>query len=184
MYSALKHKGKPLHALARKGIEVKRKPRRVEIDRLALTEWEPPACTLEVACSPGTYVRALAHDLGQALGCGAHLTGLVRLASGDFFLESAVTLETFAQAAAEGGWPDLLHPMDAALARFPALHLDSDAARRLCSGQAVPPPSPSHKEEGMLARVYGPDGVFLAVAAYDQTAGTWSPHKVFHSSNP
>jgi tRNA pseudouridine55 synthase len=206
MYSALKHEGKPLHKLARKGVEVKREPRQVEISRLLLTEWEPPECTLEVTCSPGTYVRALARDLGQALGCGAHLTGLVRLSSGDFFLENAVTLETFAQAAAEGGWPDLLHPIDAALAHLPALHLDADAAQRLCAGQAVSPPSPSHKGgraseppshkerqadrpppryaggiEGGLARVYGPDGAFLALAAYDQTDGTWHPHKVFYS---
>jgi tRNA pseudouridine55 synthase len=148
MYSALKHEGKPLHRLARRGVEVERKPRRVEISRLELTEWEPPECTLEVACSPGTYVRALAHDLGQSLGCGAHLTGLVRLASGEFRLENAVTLEALAQATTADRWADLLHPIDAALARFPALHLDADAARRLCRGQAItlasqaPPLSP------------------------------------------
>ncbi|MBN1976290.1 MAG: tRNA pseudouridine(55) synthase TruB [Anaerolineae bacterium] len=196
MYSALKHEGKPLHKLAREGIEVKREPRQVEISRLALTEWEPPECTLEVTCSPGTYVRALARDLGQALGCGAHLTGLVRLSSGDFFLEDAVTLETFARAAAEGGWSDLLHPIDAALAHFPALHLDAGAAQRLCAGQAVPPPCPPHEwgganepppryaggtEGGTTARVYGPDGAFLALAAYDQADGAWHPHKVFYS---
>ena len=88
MYSALKHKGEPLHKLARRGVEVKREPRQVEIPCLALTEWKPPECTLEMTCSPGTYVRALAHDLGQALGCGAHLTGLVRLASGGFRLKA------------------------------------------------------------------------------------------------
>jgi tRNA pseudouridine55 synthase len=184
MYSALKHEGKPLHKLARQGIEVKREPRQVEVSRLALTEWEPPECTLEVTCSPGTYVRALAHDLGQTLGCGAYLTGLVRLASGGFLLENAVTLEVLAQAAAEGHWPDLLHPIDAALAHFTALNLDTDAAQRLCAGQAVPPPSPSHEREGTegdLARVYGPDGTFLALAVYDQATDSWRPHKVFHS---
>jgi tRNA pseudouridine55 synthase len=182
MYSALKHKGKPLHKLARKGIEVKREPRQIEISRLVLTEWDPPECTLEVTCSPGTYVRALARDLGQALGCGAHLTALVRLTSGDFFLENAVTLETFAQAAAEGGWPDLLHPIDAALIHLPALHLDADGARRLCAGQAVAaPPQPSPQGQGEMARVYGPDGAFLALATYDQTDGTWHPRKVFYS---
>jgi tRNA pseudouridine55 synthase len=200
MYSALKHEGKPLHRLARRGVEVERKPRRVEISRLELTEWEPPECTLEVTCSSGTYVRALAHDLGQALGCGAHLTGLVRLASGGFRLEDAVTLDAFARAAAKGLWADLLHSIDAALARFPALHLDADAARRLCSGQAVaappapaghPPRDPSTPlragaggtERGALARAYGPDGAFLALAAYDAASGTWRPRKVFYSPN-
>jgi tRNA pseudouridine55 synthase len=205
MYSALKREGEPLHALARRGVEVEREPRRVEISRLALTAWEPPECTLEVTCSPGTYVRALAHDLGQALGCGAHLAGLTRLASGEFRLEDAVTLDAFAQAAAEGRWPDLLHPLDAALTGFPALHLDADAARRLCAGQAIaappappgpPPRNPSTPPldslggrlragaggiEGGMARAYGPDGSLLALAAYDPATATWRPHKVFHS---
>jgi tRNA pseudouridine55 synthase len=184
MYSALKHKGKPLHKLARQGVEVKREPRQVEIPRLALTEWEPPECTLEVTCSPGTYVRALIHDLGQALGCGAHLAGLARLASGGFRLEDSVTLDTFAQAAVKGRWTDLLHPVDAALAHFPALHLDAEAAQRLCAGQAVTLPQPPPEGEGEgLARAYGPNGAFLALAIYDPAAKTWRPHKVFYSAN-
>jgi tRNA pseudouridine55 synthase len=190
MYSALKREGKPLHKLARQGVEVKREPRRIVISRLELIEWEPPECTLEVTCSPGTYVRALAHDLGQALGCGAHLTGLARLASGGFRLEDAVALDTFARAAEKGRWPEFLHPIDAALAHFPALHLDADTARRLCSGQAIvapsapaghPPRAAGGIEEGTLARVYGPDGVFLALAAFDPATGTCRPHKVFYS---
>jgi len=195
-YSALKHKGTPLHRLARQGVEVKRlsllKARRVEIPRLALTAWEPPECTLEVTCSPGTYVRALAHDLGQVLGCGAHLAGLTRLASGDFCLEDAVTLDEFAQAVSEGRWPDLLHPLDAALASFPALHLDADAARRLCLGQAVstspqPPSSRGGEKEAAgvgLTRAYGPDGTFLALVAYDPASDIWRPRKVFCTRRP
>jgi len=189
MYSALKHEGTPLHRLARRGVEVEElsflKARQVEIFGLELTAWEPPECTLEVVCSPGTYVRALAHDLGQAVGCGAHLAGLIRLASGDFRLEDAVTLERLTQAAAEERWPDLLHRMDAALTHFPALHLDASATRRVCSGQAIPTPplTPTHPEGGWegraLARAYGPDGTFLALVAYDPTADAWRPRKVF-----
>ena len=183
MYSAVKHKGTPLHRLARRGAEVQREPRQVEIFRLELTAWEPPECTLEMTCSPGTYVRALAHDLGQALGCGAHVSGLIRLASGDFRLEDTVTLEELAQAAVEGRWPDLLHPIDAALTRFPALHLDADAARRLCSGQAVANGelriANRESRSVELVRVYGPDGTFLALAAYDPGADVWRPRKVF-----
>jgi len=185
MYSALRRSGKRLYELAREGITVEREPRPVEIYRLELTAWEPPDCTLEVSCSPGTYVRALAHDLGQALGCGAHLTGLTRLASGDFRLEDTVTLEEFAQAAAEGRWPDLLHPMDAALTCFPALHLDGDRARRLCSGQAIAncgvQIADCRVRSADLVRVYGPDGAFLALVAYDPATNVWRPHKVFHS---
>lgn len=187
MYSAVKHKGTPLHRLARRGVEVERlslKARQVEIFRLELTAWEPPECTLEVTCSPGTYVRALAHDLGQALDCGAHITGLARLASGDFYLEDATTLEELAQAAAEGCWPDLLYPMDAALARFPALHLDADAARRLCSGQMVEArgcEAGGEDDAECLGRAYGPDGTFLALVACDPATGLWRPRKVFRS---
>jgi tRNA pseudouridine55 synthase len=202
MYSAIKHEGKPLHRLARRGVEVERQPRQVEIYRLEMTGWEPPQFTLEVACSSGTYVRSLAHDLGQALGCGAHLVELTRLASGEFRLEEATALDAFAQAAAEGRWADLLHPIDTALARFPALHLDADEARRLCLGQAIAPPAPSEHpprspsaplrtsaggteggQEG-LARAYGPDGTFLALAVYDPAAGVWRPRKVFADTKP
>lgn len=176
MYSAVKRKGTPLYRLARQGISVEREPRQVEIFRLELTEWAPPECTLEMTCSRGTYVRSLAHDLGQTLGCGAHLTGLTRLASGDFLLEEAVTLEEFAQAAAEHCWPDLLRPLDSALAHFPALHLDADSVRRLCQGQAI---ANGERRGGGLSRVYGPDGIFLALAAYDAEAKVWRPRKVF-----
>jgi tRNA pseudouridine55 synthase len=180
MYSAIKRHGTPLYRLARQGVEVQRDPRSVEIYRLELTGWEPPLCNLEVTCSSGTYVRALAHDLGQALGCGAHLSGLTRLASGGFHVKDAVTLEAFARAAEEGRWAALLHPLDAALSHFPAFSLDADAARRLCVGQSVTlPGSLSEQGEETLARAYGPGGVFLAIVAYDADAGAWRPHKVF-----
>jgi tRNA pseudouridine55 synthase len=183
IYSALKHKGTPLYRLARQGVGVDQlslKARQVEIFRLELTAWEPPECTVEVTCSPGTYVRALAHDLGQALGCGAHLAGLTRLASGKFRLENGIALEELAQAAAEGHWRDLLHPIDAALTRFKALHLDADAARRLCSGQAISlPPAEEGVGKSDLARAYGPDRTFLALVAYDPAANVWRPRKVF-----
>ena len=191
LYSALKHQGTPLHRLARRGVaaeDLSLQARQVEISRLELTTWEPPTCMLEVTCSPGTYVRSLAHDLGQALGCGAHLTALARLASGDFRLEEALTLEEFAQAVADGRWSSLLHPVDAALAHFPALCLDVDAARRLCSGQAIafaPAGEASPVREGQegagLGRAYGPDGTFLALVAYDRASGSWRPRKVFRT---
>jgi len=186
VYSAIKRGGVPLHRLARSGVKVDRaslKARQVEIFRLELTDWEPPECTLEITCSPGTYVRALAHDVGQELGCGAHLLGLIRLASGEFSLDDAVTLEQFAQAVRGGHWLDMLQPIDAALARFPALRLDADAARRLCAGQGVPSPAGAGEMvgelEGGLARAYGPDGTFLALAAYDSAVDFWRPRKVF-----
>ena len=181
VYSAIKHRGTSLHRLARRGVAVEQIPlkaRQVEILRLELTAWEPPECTLEVTCSSGTYVRALAHDLGQALGCGAHLSGLIRLASGRFHVEDAITLEEFAEIAAQGRWETTLHPIDAALARFRALYVDADAARRLCSGQPISFP-PGDPVGDLLARAYGPDRGFLALVAYDPEADVWRPRKVF-----
>jgi len=181
VYSAIKHQGTPLHRLARRGVAVEQislKARQVEILRLELAAWEPPECTLDVTCSPGTYVRALAHDLGQALGCGAHLSGLTRLASGRFRVEDAVTLEEFAEIAAQGRWAARLHPIDAALTRFRPLYVDADAARRLCSGQPIFFPSGDTVDDP-LARAYGPDRVFLALVAYDPEANVWRPRKVF-----
>ena len=185
MYSAIKHKGTPLHRLARQGIEVRREPRQVEIFRLELTTWKPPDFTLEVECSSGTYVRSLAHDLGQALACGAHLTGLTRLASGEFRQEASVSLEELSQAASEDRWPDLLHPIDAALTHFPSLRLDTRAAQKICSGQAVDlvqsPPLEGKEKSVWMARAYGPDNTFLALVKYDGDSGVWRPHKVFYT---
>jgi tRNA pseudouridine55 synthase len=188
-YSAIKHKGTSLHRLARQGVDVEEilrsKARQIEIFRLELTAWESPECVLEVVCSPGTYVRSLAHDLGQTLGCGAHLTSLTRTASGKFRLEDAITLEELAQAQDEGRWNDLLQPIDAALTHFPALYLDAGTARRVCSGQAVQVRESESVEEVegdnalRLARAYGPGGIFLALLAHVPEAGEWRPRKVF-----
>ncbi len=179
MYSAVKHQGKPLYKLARRGVEVERAPRRVEVYSLELTAWDPPRCTLEVKCSAGTYVRALVHDLGQELGCGAYVTALTRLASGRFRLKNSVALDRLARMAREGRWSDLLRPIDEALAdQFPALHLDACAAKRLCSGQAIESDE-LRAEGGALVRVYGPRGQFLALASFNAAEGAWRPRKVF-----
>jgi len=172
MFSAIKRKGQPLYRLARQGITVEREPRPVEIYELRLTAWEPPDLTLEVTCSPGTYIRSLAHDLGQALGCGAHLAGLVRLASGDFRLEDAVPLEELTPERL----PEVMLPPDAALRRYPAFHLDQEAARAVRSGRAIAGPPPKGEP---LARAYGPDGSFLAVLEYRPDRLVWHPRKVF-----
>ncbi len=186
MYSAVKHHGKPLYRLARQGIEVKREPRRVEIHRLELVAWEPhqAQCTLEMVCSPGTYVRVLVHDLGQTLGCGAYVTGLTRLASGSFRLEEALTPDRFDQAVESGYWSELLHPVDEALAdQFPALALDATHAKQLCSGQAIPS-NVSIPQNTTLARAYGPEGRFLGLARYDSEQDVWRPKKIFISPYP
>ena len=127
MYSALKHKGKRLHELARAGIEVERKPRRVVIHRLDLVDFQAPRLGLQVVCSKGTYIRSLAMDIGARIGCGGHLGALRRESSGPFELAQAVTLETLQEMEADQA-RGLLLPPDAALPHLPAVELDDDQA--------------------------------------------------------
>ena len=172
MYSAIKHRGQRLYKLARQGVEVERPPRPVEIYGLQLTAWEPPEFVLDVHCSPGTYVRSLAHDLGETLGCGACLSGLVRLSSGELTLEEAVPLDELSREML----PSLLLPLDTPLLRYPALNLTREAALAVCNGRAVDGPAPQGEVE--LGRAYAPDGTFLAVMRYRPQQGDWQPHKV------
>jgi tRNA pseudouridine55 synthase len=184
MYSAVKHRGKPLHRLARRGLEVEREARQVEVHSLQLISWYPPRCAMVMSCSAGTYVRVLVHDLGQELGCGAHVSGLRRLASGSFQLRDAVTLAAFAEAAQAGRWQGMLHSVDSVLAnRFPALRLGGVAAQQLCSGRPVRVGG-TGIERTELARAYGPEGRLLGLAAYDAVRDEWRPHKVFVSPCP
>jgi tRNA pseudouridine55 synthase len=176
MYSALKRQGKPLYKLARKGIEVERKPRRVTIHEIMLREFMAgghPDIMMDVRCSSGTYIRSLAHDIGAALGCGAHLIELTRLASGSFTIDEAIKLQDLE------GLEDLrglLHPLDAALQGLPALTLDADRARRVTMGQAIP--LDEVRVSANLLRVYNTDGALLAIMAYDSAARLLRPQKV------
>lgn len=94
MVSAVKKDGQPLYKLARKGQEVERDPRHIHVDRLEFSDFNPPDANLEIACSKGTYVRTICHDIGQKLGCGAHLLQLRRLKSGGFDIKDAYTMDT------------------------------------------------------------------------------------------
>jgi len=187
VFSAVKRNGTPLHRLVRDGADVPREslePRKVEIFGIEVTEWAPPYCTIEVTCSSGTYVRALVHDVGQIVGCGGHVTELTRLASGSFTIEDAISLDAFGLAVSEGHWTDFLHPIDAALRRFPAIHLEWASARRLCLGQAISrqtEPATGRDRDGSLARAYAPDQRFLAIVSYNSKTNMWKPHKVFCS---
>jgi len=137
MFSALKHRGRPLYSYARAGQTVERKPRRVTIHDLVLLGFEPPALLhLRVRCSKGTYIRSLAADLGTHLGLGAHLTELRRTASGPFRLEQALTPDEI-EARVERGEALPYLSMRDGLAHLPAIWVDEPLALRLSRGQAV-----------------------------------------------
>ena len=184
MYSALKREGTPLHRLARQGITVEREARSVEIHNIELLDWAPPVLTIRVACSPGTYIRALARDLGQKLGCGAHLQSLTRLASGHFTLENAVSLDELAEAFAQGNWQELIHPLDEALLDFEPVVIDAETEQRIRHGQQVqaPPLAPPKRGgiEGGVCRAYSQTGELIGILRYDAQTGLWQPKKVFN----
>ena len=175
MYSALKLQGKPLYKLARKGVEVERTPRRVTIHDITLRTWESPDATIDVRCSPGTYIRSLAHDIGAALGCGAHLTALTRLASGLFTIQDAVRLEDLTGLVDLSG---LLRPTDVALQDLPAVTLDGDSAQRVLMGHSIPL---SGWDGSALCRVYDANARFLAIMEYDSAAQLLRPKKILQS---
>jgi len=137
MYSALKRDGKPLYEYARAGQTVEREGRNVTIHALELLACELPDVTFRVTCSKGTYVRTLAEDIGETLGCGAHLTMLRRTGVGALTLEHAVTLDALSDAAeaARDAW---LQPVDALLSTFPLVRLDETSAKRFLHGQRLP----------------------------------------------
>jgi tRNA pseudouridine55 synthase len=186
MYSALKHQGTPLYRLARAGQTVERAPRTVSIYRLELVECEPPLLAVEIECGRGAYVRSLAHDLGQHLGCGAHLAALTRTKSGPFLLEWALTLEDFRQAAQEGGWREFLHATDSVLAGWWAAVLGREHADDVMQGRTVPltplaPERVAGLPPGTPCRAYSTDGRFLAILHY-RGEQSWHPAKVFTAS--
>jgi len=133
MHSALKHQGRALYAYAREGIEVERAARAVTIHRIHIVQWQSPTLVLDVQCSKGTYIRALAEDIGQALGCGAHLAALRRTASGALTLEHAVTIDALAEMDDEQRNARLL-PVDVLLSGWPEVSLPDDDAGRFLTG--------------------------------------------------
>lgn len=184
MYSAIKHQGVPLYRYARAGQEVARQPRRVVIGRLELLAFEPPLLHIEVECGRGAYIRTLAHDLGERLGCGAYLDGLLRTRIGPFPLEEAVDPDTLRRAFRDGHWADLLHAPDAALLQWPAAIIGERNEQRSRVGRPLElPPTPAAQRRrltpGMGCRAYSLDGCFVAILRYEGRGSLWRPDKVF-----
>jgi len=164
MYSALKHQGRPLYELARRGAEVERAPRPIVIHRLDLVEFGSVWIDFEVSCSKGTYVRVLGEEIAAALGTLGHLSALRRLQVEPFSPQGMVSLATIEDWATQGGesgsWPEWLLPVDAAFTALPRIDLDETQTLRLTQGQMVT--LRAEPRDG-LARVYDPTGRFLGL---------------------
>jgi tRNA pseudouridine55 synthase len=160
MYSAVKRAGVPLHKLARAGKQVERAPKKVRIDRVELISYQAPIAEVEVDCSPGTYVRTLADDLGRQLGCGAHLQNLRRLRSGPFVLDAAMTPDQLADAAEAGKIEQYLIPAVDALG-LEVVQLGPEESRRVKHGCEVG--APARLVAGARVAALEPSGELLAV---------------------
>jgi tRNA pseudouridine55 synthase len=188
MYSALKLNGRPLYRMAREGVSVARTARDITIYRLDVIAWQPPLLTLELDCSKGTYIRSLAHDLGETLGCGAAMANLSRLRCGSLDIADALTLEEITEAGQQQHLEDLLLPMDSMLGHLPALHLNEAQTTTFGYGQLIPMTEITDLPANLSAtglRVYDENNTFIGIGRPDSDDELMlKPKKVFNPSPP
>ena len=165
MFSALKHNGKPLYEYARAGITVERKARPITIFEINFIEYQAPSLTLEVHCSKGTYIRTLVDDLGEVLGCGAHVTVLRRTAVADYPTEKMMTWDALQALAEQGDLDQHLLPIDTAVSKLPALKLNAEQSKGIGFGQRVKFANEA-KLRGQV-RLFSDKNIFLGVALID-----------------
>lgn len=174
MHAAIKIGGQKLYELARRGEEIARPPRPVTFHTLELCAWQPPVATILVDSSKGTYIRALARDLGAAVGTGAYLSNLVRLRSGPFHLNQAITMAEMEALPWPWAWPEVaLHP-DTPVQAWPALILDAQEALRWQQGSTLR--DPAGAQGGV--RAYDAQGDWLGTGHGDALGQGWRPKKV------
>ena len=176
-YSAVKVKGRKAYEMARKGEEVELEPRIIQVHNLELLEWAPPEAVIDVYCSSGTYVRSLANDLGNVLGCGAHLIGLRRTKSGRFTLRDSVPLNKLRDAFTDGSWYQYLIPAAEALSDWPSIELNPELVDAVRHGHRIPV---TEKLGDMVCGI-SELGELIALLEYDPEKNEWQPKKVFFS---
>lgn len=181
MYSALKYQGRPLYAYAREGRTVPREARSIHIHELSLVESDGDDLVLRVRCTKGTYIRTLVDDIGEALGCGAHVAELRREAAGPFSLLDAVTPDDMEAVSGDGLRARLL-PADRLLAQLPVTTLDHEQAVSISNGQAVtiPDSGTGPSRDGSLLRLYEGDR-FLGLGELNQ--GVIRPRRLMRTGN-
>jgi tRNA pseudouridine55 synthase len=177
-FSAIKLQGQKLYKLARSGIVLKPEAREVTVNRLQVLSMELPFISLEIDCSKGTYIRSLAHDLGQVLGCGAHLTKLERTRCGLFTIQDAVELTTAEQAVTRGEWENLLYAIDYPLVSYIKVTLDSEQELKVQHGLSIQLGTDIDASTSLI-RAYNTKGSFIAMLNYDTSTELWHPYRVF-----
>ena len=185
MYSAIKFQGQRLYELARRGEEVERQPRRVSIYKFELLDFQPPLAKFDLLCSKGTYVRTICADLGESLGCGAHLYQLIRTKSGRFTIEDALTLDELAELYRQGRLAGKIYSMEQVLDHLPPVIIGKSAVSRILQGMPLfskdilYPPAADIKPKDKV-RLHAPSGQLIAVgvARIDYTPASQLPSTV------
>jgi len=174
-YSAIKMQGRPAYEMAREGEEVEMQPRIISVYSLDVLEWAPPEVTVDVHCSSGTYVRSLAFELGEKLGCGAMLAGLRRTKSGRFTLKDAVPLRKLIESFDSNSWYKYVIPAAEALAEWSALTLNNEQVEAIRHGHRIP----GEGKTGEMVRGITEQGELVALLEFDETTKEFQPRKVF-----
>ncbi len=184
MYSAIKVNGKKLYELARKGVEVERKPRHVEIPAIEIIECELPEIRFRVSCSKGTYIRALCADIGEKLGCGAAMKSLVRTRVGNFRIEEAWKLSEIEKMVADGNLPDYVVAPDRVFMEYRKVTVKQAFEKALSNGNKlglvqVIFETEQELSDGEMLRVYSSKEAFTGVYTYVAKEHTLKPYKMF-----
>jgi tRNA pseudouridine55 synthase len=174
-YSAIKMQGRPAYEMAREGEEVEMQPRIINVYSLDILEWAPPEVTVDVHCSSGTYVRSLAFELGEKLGCGAMLSGLRRTKSGRFSLKDAVPLRKLIESFDNNSWYKFVIPAAEALAEWTALSLNNEQVEAIRHGHRIP----GEGKAGEMVRGITEQGELVALLEFDEATKEFQPRKVF-----
>ncbi|SLM28851.1 tRNA pseudouridine synthase B [Desulfamplus magnetovallimortis] len=184
VYSALKHKGKPLYKLAREGTPVRKPPRSIEIHSIELKSLDKPYMTIYVHCSAGTYIRSLAHDIGQKLGCGALLQSLRRVETSNFSVDAAVSLEKFECMEQEDAFKCII-PMTEAISHMPTINADPEMMTQLKFGRPFRPADDFSSDDEICRheltyfKVVDSDGNLAAIVEYDREIDSYNYSCVF-----
>ena len=168
MYSAIQVNGQRLYHLARQGIDIEREARNVTIFSIDIEDISLPYVTINVHCSKGTYIRTLASDIGDKLGCGACIKDLCRTASGTYSIEDAITPEELLKLSEEGRADEVIIPIDTAFSQYGAIRLDKTKADRVKNGVPI---YYKGKKQGNFYRLYDENGVFIALSQADTVDG-------------
>ena len=177
-YSAIKIGGRKSYSIARSGSEVLHKPRSITITSIEPVHFKFPLVTIKVECSKGTYIRSLANDLGQLLGCGAYLKELTRTRCGVFTVENAMSIEKLEEAFKKDKWQQLLQPLDFALSGWDKIELDDNSLKALLDGNGIDLDRQPLKP-GEFIRAYNTAGRMTAILKYDETHQDWRHEKFF-----